>query len=205
VVSGTQRQGEQEREDRRRFEALFHRYADAVRAYALRRTDPDTAQEIVAETFAVAWRRRVTVPDPALPWLLGVARRVLANERRSQGRAAALQVRLVREPASSADDPAGEVDARLSTQAALERLERDEREVLELLAWEGLSVAQAAEVVGCSRASITVRVGRARRRLHRLLDEPVPTPPASTAHAFGPRQIDRIARAATLREADDDR
>jgi RNA polymerase sigma-70 factor (ECF subfamily) len=205
VVSGTRPQGEPEREDPRRFEALFHRHADAVRAYALRRSDPDTAQEVVAETFAVAWRRRAAVPDPALPWLLGVARRVLSNERRSRGRAAALEVRLVREPASSADDPAGEVDARLSAQAALEGLERDEREVLELLAWEGLSVAQAAEVLGCSRASVTVRVGRARRRLYRLLDEPAPAPPLGDAHSFGPRRTDRIARAATSREADDDR
>ena len=166
-------QGEPSGPDLRGFEALFHRHADAVHDYAMRRSDPETAQEVVAETFAVAWRRRATVPDPPLPWLLGVARRVLANERRSRGRAAALEVRLVREPAASADDPAGEIDVRLSALAALERLEPDEREALELLAWEGLSVAQAAEVLGCSRASITVRVRRARRRFHRLLDEPV--------------------------------
>jgi len=54
-----------------RFEALFRENADTVLAYATRRSDPDTAQEIVAETFAVAWRRLDVVPDPALPWLLG--------------------------------------------------------------------------------------------------------------------------------------
>jgi RNA polymerase sigma-70 factor (ECF subfamily) len=160
----------------RRFEALFHRHADAVLAYAMRRSDPDTAQEVVAETFAVAWRRRDVVPDPALPWLLGVARRVLANERRARGRADALEVRLAREPDAVSDDPADEVDARVSATAALERLQPDEREVLELLAWEGLSVAEAAEVLGCSRASIRVRMHRARRRVHRLLDETVQAP-----------------------------
>jgi RNA polymerase sigma-70 factor (ECF subfamily) len=160
----------------RRFEALFHRHADAVLAYAMRRSDPDTAQEVVAETFAVAWRRRDVVPDPALPWLLGVARRVLANERRVRGRADALEVRLAREPDAVSDDPADEVDARVSATAALERLQPDEREALELLAWEGLSVAEAAEVLGCSRGSIRVRMHRARRRVHRLLDETVQAP-----------------------------
>jgi RNA polymerase sigma-70 factor (ECF subfamily) len=76
------------------FEALFHQHADAVLAYAIRRSDVDAAEEVVAETFAVAWRRLDVVPDPALPWLLGVVRRVLANELRSLGRAEALTLRL---------------------------------------------------------------------------------------------------------------
>ncbi|MEO8293126.1 MAG: hypothetical protein ABI635_08290 [Actinomycetota bacterium] len=62
-----------------RFETLFLDHADAVLAYAARRSDPDTAQEVVADTFVVAWRRMAAVPDPALLWLLGVARRVLPS------------------------------------------------------------------------------------------------------------------------------
>jgi RNA polymerase sigma-70 factor, ECF subfamily len=83
-----------------RFEALFRENADTVLAYATRRSDPDTAQEIVADTFAVAWRRLDVVPDPALPWLLGVARNVLANERRSRRRAEALMLRRFGSPSS---------------------------------------------------------------------------------------------------------
>jgi len=133
-----------------------------VLAYATRRSDPDTAQEIVAETFAVAWRRLDGVPDPALPWLLGVARNVLANERRSRRRAEALMLRLVREPVESSDDPADVIDARLTVQAALDRLLPAEREVIELLAWEGLSAAQVSDALGCSRVALAVRVHRAR-------------------------------------------
>lgn len=187
-----------------RFEALFHQQADAVLAYAIRRSDADTAEEVVAETFAVAWRRLDVVPDPALPWLLGVARRLLANERRSRSRAEALALRLVREPVASSDDPADEVDARLSAQAALERLRPAESEVLELLAWEGLSVAQAAEVLGCSRAAVAVRMYRARRRFRQHLTEPVEAPPpASGSSEMGPTHTERITRAPSLKEADD--
>jgi RNA polymerase sigma-70 factor (ECF subfamily) len=67
-------------------ERLFHDHADTVLAYALRRSDPDTAQEVVSETFTVAWRRLSDIPDPPLPWLLGVARRVLGNHQRASSR-----------------------------------------------------------------------------------------------------------------------
>ena len=151
-----------------RFEALFRQDADTVLTYATRRSNSDTAQEVVAETFAIAWRRLDVIPDPALPWLLGVARRVLANERRSQGRAEALTLRLVGEHHGSVDDPADVVGARLSAQAALDRLQPGEREVLELIAWEGLSVAEVAAALGCSRVTVAVRMHRARRRFSPL-------------------------------------
>jgi RNA polymerase sigma-70 factor, ECF subfamily len=203
----TESHDEADRSALRRFEALFHQHADAVLAYAARRSDSDTAEEIVAETFAVAWRRIDVVPDPALPWLLGVARRVLANQRRSQCRAAALALRLVREPVESSDDPADVVDARMSMQFALDGLLPAEREALQLLAWEGLPVAQAAEALGCSRVAITLRLHRARRRFHRLLheplDEPLETETLSTGPVVGRRRIDQIARASRMKEADD--
>jgi RNA polymerase sigma-70 factor (ECF subfamily) len=175
-----------------RFEALFRSNVDTVLAYAARRSDPDSAQEVVAETFAVAWRRLDVVPDPALPWLLGVARKVLSNERRSRGRAEALRLRLTDESTASSDDPADVVGARVSAQAALDGLPPAEREVLELLAWEGLSAAQAADVLGCSRAAVAVRMHRARRRFHELLDQPK-------------AREDRITPLPRIKEADDAR
>ena len=72
---------ERTREDR--FEELFREHYRAVRGYALRRAPGDLAQDAVSETFLVAWRRLDDVPADALPWLYGVARRVLANQRRS--------------------------------------------------------------------------------------------------------------------------
>jgi len=71
-------------------------------------------------------------------------------------------LRLVREPVESSDDPADVIDARLTVQAALDRLLPAEREVIELLAWEGLSAAQVSDALGCSRVALAVRVHRAR-------------------------------------------
>jgi RNA polymerase sigma-70 factor (ECF subfamily) len=150
---------------RARFEDIFYAHADAVLAYALRRSDPDTAQEVVAETFTIAWRRMGDVPDPALPWLLGTARRVLANTRRASSRRRELTLRLEREPDSYQGDRTRDVDTDLAARDALASLPPSEREAMELLAWEGLSPAEAARVLGCSRRVIAVRVHRARKKL----------------------------------------
>jgi RNA polymerase sigma-70 factor (ECF subfamily) len=89
-----------------RFEGLFRDNYAAVRGYALRRAPRDMAQDVVAETFLVAWRRLDDVPADALPWLYGVARRVLANQRRSADRgvgprAAPCDRRRIRRPGRS--------------------------------------------------------------------------------------------------------
>ena len=87
-----------------RHERLYREHADAVYRYALRR-DPGGAEDLVAEVFLVAWRRLDDVPAEAeLPWLLGVARRAHANQRRSTGRQRALRDRLARQPEPQADD-----------------------------------------------------------------------------------------------------
>ena len=93
-------------DDTERFRALFAAHRSAVLAYARRRVDPDAAADVVAETFLVAWRRLDAVPDDALPWLYGVARKVVGNQRRAQRRSQALVERLGRGVvASSADSP----------------------------------------------------------------------------------------------------
>jgi RNA polymerase sigma-70 factor (ECF subfamily) len=170
---------------RREFEAMFLEHADAVLAYARRRTDPDTAKEVVAEAFTVAWRRLADVPDPALPWLFGVARRSLANARRASSRQEALALRLVHEPAGAKEDAMSEVDARLSARAALDRLSPAEREAIELLAWEGLTPAEAATALGCSRGVVAVRVHRARRHLRQLTSADLEPHEAFTTAASG--------------------
>jgi len=149
-----------------RFEALFRDNYPAVRAYALRRAPGEMAQDVVSETFLVAWRRLDDVPADALPWLYGVARRALANQRRSAGRNAALEQRLVAEAVpGAAGDPgmrAGETEL---MRWALAQLSEDDREALILVAWHGLSGERAARAAGCSRATFAVRLHRARRRL----------------------------------------
>jgi RNA polymerase sigma-70 factor (ECF subfamily) len=153
---------------RERFDVLFRANAGRVYAYARRRSSHDEAQEVVAETFLVAWRRLDDVPREPLPWLLGVARKVLANRRRAAGRRFDLRVTLA--PMSSpGPDPSDEVQTKLDVLAAIDRLPTAEREALTLSAWDGLSAAEGAAVIGCTRATFTVRLHRARRRLMKEL------------------------------------
>jgi RNA polymerase sigma-70 factor, ECF subfamily len=166
---------------RARFEQLFRDNHAAVRAYAFRRAAPDAAQDVVAETFLVAWRRLDEVPADALPWLYGVARRVLANQRRSARRSAALERQLT--PSSVPDwrdDPADIVGEAELMRAALGRLSERDREALMLVAWEGLETARAARAAGCSRPTFAVRLHRARARLaaevHSLEGSTAPSP-----------------------------
>jgi len=151
-----------------RFEALFRDHAGRVYAYARRRTAPDEAEDIVAETFLVAWRRLDDVPTESLPWLLGVAHKVLANRWRATGRRLEFQRTLAR-TSSSRPDPADEVQTKLDVLAAIDRLPMAEREALTLSAWEGLTAAEASTVLGCTRATFAVRLHRARRRLMKEL------------------------------------
>ena len=127
----------------------------------------------MAETFIVAWRRLPEVPDDPIPWLLAVARRVLANQRRATGRRKALDQKLgstSRAGSLAASDPAEEVGARMALEDALEHLSEWDREALLLVAWEGLDNRRAAVVMNCSAASFAVGVHRARRRLTQHLD-----------------------------------
>lgn len=156
--------------DERWFRTLWEAHADAILAYARRRADPDTAAEVVAGTFLVAWRRRRDVPDQPLPWLYGVARRVLADQRRSRRRRARLAERLVRDSDHAVSDPADGFALRAVVLDALEGLNDTDREVLQLTCWEQLTPQEAAHVLGCSAATFAVRLHRARRRARRRLD-----------------------------------
>jgi RNA polymerase sigma-70 factor (ECF subfamily) len=157
-----------------RFEALFLAHYRDVHRYALRRTDPAQADEVAGETFTICWAKLAAVPDPALPWLYAVARKCLANRRRAAARRARTVARLRAQPAAAGGDPAerlAESDAILRGFVALG--ERD-REALRLVAWEGLSLAEAARAAGTSRAAFAMRLSRARRRLAAQL-QPAPS------------------------------
>jgi RNA polymerase sigma-70 factor (ECF subfamily) len=147
-------------------EELWHACHRQVLAYALRRSDPETAEEVVAETFVVAWRRLDRIPEAPLPWLLAVARRVLANQRRAARRRGALVERMTVEASTRTGDGPDEVSAL----TALAELSERDREALLLHAWEGLDNRQAATVMGCSVSAYSVRLHRARRRFARALE-----------------------------------
>lgn len=173
--------------DEERFNRLWQEHAAAVLAYARRRVVEAQADEVVAETFVVAWRRLAEIPEAARPWLFGVARRVSANLRRSERRWSALHDRLAGEHRGTVSGPPVPGPAG----AALDRLPPDDRELLMLLAWDGLSRAEAAEALGCSRSTLAVRLHRARRRFEAAMkalaeeDDPAPTMIPNPAPAPG--------------------
>lgn len=152
--------------DRRgRFNALFEATHRQVLAYALRRTrQPADAEDAAAETFAIAWRRFDDIPmDPlTLPWLYGVARRVLANQRRGDSRRANLLGRLFDRTPQVEDGP--DIDDGGPLTAALARLRPDDRELLQLVAWEDLDHAAIATALGVSVNAVGIRLHRARKR-----------------------------------------
>ncbi len=133
--------------------------------------DSTAADEIAAEAFEVAWRRRDESVRDQLAWLLGIARGLLANRYRGERRRAELDLRLAAEWRGSAPDPADAVAERSELLSALASLPEADRELLVLLAWDGLERGQAARVLGCSRATLAVRLHRARRRLEAALGE----------------------------------
>jgi RNA polymerase sigma-70 factor, ECF subfamily len=164
--------GEPELESERdtRFNAMFDTHAGRVYAYAVRRSTPDVANEVVGETFLIAWRKLDGVPGDPLPWLLNVARKVLANRRRSAERQQAFATNLARSLRSSPlFDPADAIPTKLAIEAALDRLPPAEREALALVAWDGLDVGAGATAAGCTRATFSVRLHRARRRVMKEL------------------------------------
>jgi RNA polymerase sigma-70 factor (ECF subfamily) len=77
-------------EPRSRLEALFRAHGRSVRAYARRRADPATADDVLDDVFVVAWRHLDTIPTDALPWLLACARHALSNAQRADRRRARL-------------------------------------------------------------------------------------------------------------------
>lgn len=150
---------------RRAFDALWSAHADAVFGYARRRAEEEPAREALTDTFTVAWRRLSEVPPDALPWLLGVCRKVLANQRRGDGRRRDLMARLRGlAPEALPDMAEASADAE-QVRAAFRSMSRSDREALSLVAWDDLTPAEAAAVCGCSASAFTTRLHRARGRL----------------------------------------
>jgi len=143
----------------------------ALLGYAARRVDqPADAADIVCDVFVVAWRRIDEVPPghEGTLWLYGVARRTLANAHRSSKRRRALDVRLRAQVEAAPIEPP---DAMITApvREALARLSADDRELITLTAWEGLSPTEIATVIGVEVGTVRVRLHRARLRFKRFL------------------------------------
>lgn len=155
-----------------RLTRLYEKHSRAVSAYCLRRIGDEEASDAAAEVFAVAWRRIADVPDDedALPWLFGVARRIVATHYRAQNRRTRLTSKLSRVRPVLPHQPDSQVVQRTEyyqVHAALSGLREGDREVLLLAAWEELSNDQIAAVIGCSTEAAAQRIHRAKQKLGR--------------------------------------
>ncbi|MEU3167802.1 sigma-70 family RNA polymerase sigma factor [Streptosporangium sp. NPDC006930] len=161
-------------DESQRFTTMYDECRQRVWAYVVSQAGRQIADEVVSETFAIAWRRFDDIPEPALPWLLGVARNVLRDNVRAEIRRESLAREL---RAWTAEDHADQVAERLAVMTALASLNQDERELLILVAWQGLTPREAARVIGCSAATFRVRLHRARKRLvHAMKSAPAIRP-----------------------------
>lgn len=159
---------------------MYRELSPRVYAFVRRRADASTAQEVVADTFLVAWRRFADVPEEPLPWLLVVARNTLMDRSRRDRRRDDLTDRIANLE-RSAGHAAG-ADSRLLEReqmiTALAELTDLEREALLMVAWDGLTSTQAAQVADCSVRAFEVRLSRARARLSRAMQSSSADPPS---------------------------
>lgn len=167
-----------------RFSEFYDRFYRSIHAYCRRRLATDAVDDAVAEVFLTAWRRVGDIPDgdAALVWLYGVAYRVVGNQWRGAARHRRLEARMravVDQPVAAADETALDSDACQLVLDALALLSDTDVEVLLLVAWERLSVAEIANVLKIAPNAVTQRLHRARcnlgREYRRLHAQPVPT------------------------------
>ncbi|MUN38167.1 RNA polymerase sigma factor [Actinomadura litoris] len=165
------------------FAEIFHRHFTAIHGYVARRLGADAADDIAAETFLTAFRKRDRF-DPARgtvrPWLYGIATRLIGLHRRSEGRRYRA---LARTPAQPFEDghedvvtarvTAGGAGAELAD--ALARLPRGDRDVLLLVALADLSYEEVGQALGIKTGTVASRLHRARRRLRESLGGTNPT------------------------------
>ncbi|MFF3420561.1 RNA polymerase sigma factor [Streptomyces sp. NPDC002698] len=170
------------------FAELFHRYADDVHRYAARRLGTEAADDLMAETFVIAFqrRRRYDLSRPhARPWLYGIVTRLIGGHRRAEARRLRALARVVStDPADGGgDEPLAErVAARISAEgtrgalsAALAKLPARHRDVLLVIAWGDLDYAEAAEALGIPVGTVRSRLHRARKKLREALGGSDPT------------------------------
>ncbi|MFI9802786.1 RNA polymerase sigma factor [Streptomyces sp. NPDC052301] len=170
------------------FAAAYREHYWAVSRYVARRLQgrPDEVEEVVAEVFTVAWRRRADLPATPLPWLYGVARNCLANAVRGYGRRRRLVDRIGNDDTAHGRHIVASPEAEAPgawVHEALDRLSPADREVLRLAAWEELGADEIAVALGCGSRAAAMRLHRARGRLRAEIDRMralVPHPAPST-------------------------
>jgi len=158
---------------RARFEETARGLVEPLRRYLARRTDAAAADDVLAETLLVCWRRYDDLPAEPLPFAYGVARRCLANAERGARRQRRLAGRIsTLDPPREVPEPVG--DDRLSE--ALAELPQSDAEVLRLWAWEQLTASEIAAVLEITPNAASIRLHRAKRKLREALGKVDPGP-----------------------------
>jgi RNA polymerase sigma-70 factor (ECF subfamily) len=159
---------------RARFEAVVADIYDPLQRYLRRRARGDEVSDVLSDVLLTVWRRLDDVPEAVLPWSYGVARRALANHRRSASRHLRLVERLETERPAVVADPADILeDPELA--AALASLPAADQEVLRLWAWEQLEPREIAQVLGSTANAVSLRLTRARKKLSDALTRQDPS------------------------------
>jgi RNA polymerase sigma-70 factor (ECF subfamily) len=183
-----------------RFAGLYDQYYRNVLHYALQHAETGSAEDVASEAFLIAWRRWPDLPEPPLPWLLGVTRNLL-RQQAAAGRRRRLLAERIAALTSEADmtawDAGEHVVERAAALDALALMSERDVETLTLVTWHGLDLRAAASVVGCTPPAFAVRLHRARRRLNAALRaadradkpsacQPAAGPPRPAAAPRGP-------------------
>jgi RNA polymerase sigma factor (sigma-70 family) len=149
-------------------------HSRSIFRYVMRRlSDWSSCEDVVSETFLIAWRRRDQLPsrDRELAWLYAIAFRVISNQRRSRDRRNRLTVRIALEREAS-DTPASSESSEVeSIMNVVKYLRSDERVLLEHVYWERLTYREIAVIMGVSENAVGTRINRAKKNLRTLLDE----------------------------------
>lgn len=164
--------GPPENHDALRLSWLFECHYDAVFAYAGRRIGPDRASDIAADVFAVAWRRIGDIPaEHEKPWLISTARNLIRQDKKQQFRRQEMETRhqALERPLAEPADPASHIVEQHRVAQALAKLSEADRELVTLVAWDGMSLAEAAQILDCKPGTARVRWMRARNRLVEIL------------------------------------
>jgi RNA polymerase sigma-70 factor, ECF subfamily len=150
------------------FVAVYSQYLPAISAYLSRRVERDAVEDLAADVFALAWRKRdgVTAGEE-LPWLYRIAANLVANHRRKIAATESF-VRSLR-PADSAPAADDIVIADQSLAEAWKHVRARDREVLALAVFEDLPVSSIAASLGVSPNAVSIRLHRAKKVLADLL------------------------------------
>jgi len=146
------------------FSRCFEAEVPRLLRYAQRHVGEELAQDVVAETFQIAWRKWDSLPDTKFPWLVGTARKVIGNHIRAAVRRRRLAFRLTL-LSEVAGDTGVDMNERLDALERLAVLSDKEREALLLVAWDGLSNEEAARALNISAAAFRKRLSRARQSM----------------------------------------